>query len=153
MREPAMLGVTGGSGVTARCPVHDCARPIRSWRLWRRQPAQRAADVDVFFPVLARFAHYLAPAQWDPLDIAVFAAWGQWARNALHDWAHGDRDARTPLVTEAALEAWCAKATLLWNALAEVDPDWCAAYAASAHSPVLAAPAPLVDFRTYDIAV
>jgi hypothetical protein len=129
MREPTMFGTMVGSGVTARCPVHDCDRPIRSWRLWRRHPAQRAADVDVYFPVLQRFATLVPAQQWDPVDIAVFGAWGQWARTALHDWAHGDRDARTPLVTEAALVAWCTKADRLWEALAELDPAWCEHYA------------------------
>ena len=134
-----MLAARGSSG-RARCPVQDCHRVIRSWRLWRRQPAARAADVDVFFPVLSRCAAYAPASEWDRVDLAVFAAWGQWARTLLHDWAHGDRDARSPLVTEAALVAWCAKAGRLWEALAEVDPAWCARYAESVRGSGLVLP-------------
>jgi len=149
MREAAMFGVTGASGI--RCPVHDCDRPIRSWRLWRRHPAQRAADIDVYFPILERFAAQVPATAWDPVDIAVFGAWGQWARTALHDWAHGDRDARSPLVTEAALVAWCSKADLLWQALADIDPVWCTRYAS--RTPGLSVTGGPGAPATYDIAV
>jgi hypothetical protein len=135
-----MLGSKAGTGVTARCPVPGCRRPIRSWRLWRRQPAERAADVDIYFPVLGEFAAFVSARDWDPVDLAVFAAWGQWARAMLHDWAHGDRDARSPLLTEASLVTWCTKAQGIWEALAEVDPTWCADYAVAVRHGTLALP-------------
>jgi hypothetical protein len=148
-----MLGARGGSGVTARCPVDDCHRPIRSWRLWRRQPAQRAADVDIFFPILSRFAAYVPSEVWDPVDLAIFAAWGQWARTLLHGWAHGDRDARSTLVTEVALDAWCRKANLAWEALAEVEPEWCRRYAKVVRGSGLALPLAASEITEFDIAV
>jgi hypothetical protein len=147
-----MLGARGGS-VTARCPVHECHRAIRSWRLWRQQPAQRAADVDVFFPVLAKFVAYVPSAQWDRFDLVLFAAWGQWARTLLHDWAHGDRDAWSPLITEAALVAWCSKAGRVWAALAEVEPEWCANYAATNCGSGLVMPSAAAAVPAYALAV
>jgi hypothetical protein len=135
-----MLGSRASTGVTAHCPVPGCRRPIRSWRLWRRQPAERAADVDVYFPVLSKFAAFVPATEWDPVDLEMFAAWGQWARTLLHDWAHGDRDARSALVTEASLVAWCVKAQRIWEALTEIEPAWCGQYAASARHGALALP-------------
>ncbi|HUO48376.1 MAG TPA: hypothetical protein VMU09_06045 [Acidimicrobiales bacterium] len=146
-----MIGGIGSTNVTARCPVRDCHRPIRSWRLWRRQPAQRAADVDAFFPVLSRAAALVPADEWDRVDLAQFAAWGEWTRRTLHDWAHGDRIPSSRLPSEAALVAWCAKAQGLWEALVELDPVWAAQYAHSA--PALALPTPACDHFPYDIAV
>jgi len=145
-----VIGAIGSTGVTARCPVHDCRRPIRSWRLWRRQPAQRAADVDAYFPVLSRAAALVPADEWDRFDLAQFAAWGEWARRALHDWAHGDRVPSSRLPSETALVAWCAKAAALWEALVELDPVWCAQYARRA--PGLAVPRPVHDHLHYGIA-
>ncbi|HXX91592.1 MAG TPA: hypothetical protein VEI83_15345 [Acidimicrobiales bacterium] len=136
--------------MTARCPVPHCARPIRSWRLWRREPAERAAELDAYFPVLARFAAFPPAAGWDATDLAAFAAWGQWARTLLHDWAHGRREARSTLVTEAALGAWCTKAHRVWEALAEVDPVWCRAYAREAGHVPLALPVTLSGATQHD---
>ena len=146
-----MIGVNGSTSVTAKCPVRDCHRPVRSWRLWRRQPAQRAADVDAFFDVLSRAAALVPGDEWDRFDLAVFAAWGEWARRALHDWAHGDRLSSSRLPSEAALVAWCAKAQRLWEALVELDPVWAAQYAQRV--PALAAPVTAPHDVLYGIAI
>jgi hypothetical protein len=146
-----VIGGIGTTSVTARCPVHDCHRPIRSWRLWRRQPAQRAADVDAYFPVLSRAAALVPGDEWDRFDLAQFAAFGEWARRALHDWAHGDRLPSSRLPSEVALEAWCLKARGLWEALVELDPVWAVQYAQ--RTPGLGLPAPAHDHLLLDVAV
>ena len=152
MRTTEMFGI-GGTNQLSRCPVRDCDRAIRSWRLWRRQPAERAADIDVYFPVLMRFATLVPAADWERSDMAIFAAWGQWARTLLHGWAHGDRDARSTLVTEVALDAWCRKANLAWEALAEVEPEWCRRYAKLVRGSGLALPLAASEITEFDIAV
>ena len=142
-RDGAVIGGIGSSSVTVRCPVRDCHRAIRSWRLWRRQPAERAADVDVVLPrpVPGRGTGAGGPVgPHRPGPVRGLGCSGPVA--ALHDWAHGDRVPTSRLPSEAALEAWCAKAQGLWEALVEVDPVWAARLRPAGPGPRPAGPRP-----------
>ena len=56
-------------------------------------------------------------------------------------------------MTEAALEAWCRKANLAWEALAEVEPEWCRRYAMAVRGSGLVLPLAATEITAFDIAV